>query len=453
MPTTPPGMGPRWRASKPKTKTPPRPKVTQPKPLRPTMHAPVPADPLQDPGSYINRSVSRLGTPQTDEQIQSSAMGMLNPLVQQIRGQIQGQAEAGTQAIGGYTSNLAKALSGYQQSAAQIYGGAQQSQAASDAALASRLSGGGEQMAADLSGKLASINAPSAVGQTTAAIQQTGTGSGNALYANGSAALADLIARGAAEQSYAAKLPGLAGLAGAQQTGQLQGKLQTSLADQLAQVQTQVPGIVQNMQGQRSDLLNRQETLRATLASDAASAAAKQTALKQEREAFGLTKKKTIAGIKQGEARVKQGEARIEVSKKQAEAARVKEQNRHNEAVDRIKVQRQNATTAEQRAAISKRAEAERQRHNKASEKLKKAGSAGKAKLHGLTPNTYQKHAAEALGAARHYHVPQDKGGASWQQYLTAGQQQGIPTWILIEQGKKVYSAKERKLNTYAGGR
>jgi hypothetical protein len=76
----------------------------------------------------------------------------------------------------------------------------------------------------------------------------------------------------------------------------------------------------------------------------------------------------------------------------------------------------------------------------------------------GLNARDYQKYNSLALGAARNYHSTwQDKSGSdqdplTWQQYLTAGEQAGIPIAILVAQGKKVYSAKERKQGLIPGG-
>jgi hypothetical protein len=188
---------------------------------------------------------------------------------------------------------LAHQLGGYAQSAHDVYSGAEQSQAASDAALSQRLSGGGAQQAQDLGSRLASINAPGAVNSAVGDATQNATGSGNALYATGSASLANLIAAGAAEQSYAGRLPGIADLSGIQQAGSLQGSLASQLADKTATLQGQVPGIVSGLQTQRSTLLANKEKLRGDLSSFFDTRAKQKQALAQERQALGL--KKTTA--------------------------------------------------------------------------------------------------------------------------------------------------------------
>lgn len=242
-----------------------------------------PVDPYANPQQYINQAVARLGAPLTDAQIQANAQGQLSPLIQALTDSISRQAAAGTAAIGGYTSELAKHLAPFQQNAANIYSGAEQSQAASDAALSAKLQGGGAQQAQDLGARLASINAPGATNAAVEGATQTGTGAGNALYATGSASLANLIASGAAEQSYAGKLPGLAGLQGGQQVGGLQAQLAGKLADQTGTLQAKVPDIVQGLQSQRSSLLGNRETLRQQLEGFFSDRGFKQQALAQEK--------------------------------------------------------------------------------------------------------------------------------------------------------------------------
>lgn len=72
-----------------------------------------------------------------------------------------------------------------------------------------------------------------------------------------------------------------------------------------------------------------------------------------------------------------------------------------------------------------------------------------KGKYRGLKSKDYQHFASQALGAARNYHATwqdangQDQDPLSWQQYLTHGLNAGIPMWVLIEQGRRVYSQPE----------
>src|SRR5439155_10445886 len=140
-----------------------------------------PADPYANPKAYIAKAVAGLGTPMADAQIQSNAQAQLAPLIKALQDSISSQATSGTNAIQGYTSNLAQHLAGFQQNAQNIYGGAEASQAASDAALSQKLSGEGGKQAQDLGAKLASINAPGAVNQAVSAATGEAARAGNAL--------------------------------------------------------------------------------------------------------------------------------------------------------------------------------------------------------------------------------------------------------------------------------
>lgn len=263
-------------------------------------------DPYTDPQSYIAKAVAGLGTPLTDAQIQTNAQSQLAPLIKALQDSIKAQATSGTAAIGGYTSNLAQHLAGFQQNAQNIYGGAEASQAASDAALSQKLAGEGGQQAQDLGAKLAGINAPGAVNQAVQGATQTAGGAGNALYATGGASLANLIASGAAEQSYASKLPGIAGLAGAQQVGNLQGELAKSLADQTGTLQGKVPDIVNSLEGQRSDLLGKRATLTQDLQGFFSDRGYKQQALDQEAKALGQKTAAQRTSTRQAQQRINQ---------------------------------------------------------------------------------------------------------------------------------------------------
>lgn len=88
---------------------------------------------------------------------------------------------------------------------------------------------------------------------------------------------------------------------------------------------------------------------------------------------------------------------------------------------------------------------------------IPKATSAKTKQPLGLSPRDYQKYTSQALGAARNYHgvwidsSNQEQQPLSWQQYLTHGENAGIPVSILIKQGKKVYSPAERSQGLIPG--
>lgn len=225
------------------------------------------ADPLRP---YSDQEIRRDVTGQVNAQI--------NPVLAEITRSITSRAAAGQGAIRGYTDKLASELGSYQESAGNIYGAAQRAQAAADAALAQRLSGQGGALADQLSQRFSSAGGG---GGDPGVARQTGEGASGALYATGSAALADLISRGAGEQAYAAKLPGLAKLAGIQGVRDLQLGAQRDLADETGRVRQQVPGIVAELtRAAQGDELTKtvarlaDETKAETAARKAAAAAA-----------------------------------------------------------------------------------------------------------------------------------------------------------------------------------
>jgi hypothetical protein len=378
----------------------------------------------------------------TDAQIQTSAQGQLSPLIQQLTDSLNRQAQAGGQAITGYTSQLAQQLAPFQQSAANIYGGAQQSQAASDAALSQKLSGEGGQQAQDLGARLASINAPGAVNAAVGQGMSDATGSGNALYATGSASLANLIASGAAEQSYAAKQPGLAGLAGEQQIGGLQSSIANSLASGTDKINAQAPGIVSGLQSDRSALLGRKEALRGDLASFFDTRAAKQQALAQERQAFGLK-----AATAQTSAQQKQQALQISQQNANTSASRAAKANAPTPPkVNTTQSAANGYLTDGSGNAIKKNGK--NQPYTPAPSK----SAVDKKATHGLTPQAYQTATTKAQGLAaiahKSYTDPKTKivhPGLTWLQFMRGAQAKGIPTWAIIQEGQKIYSEAERK--------
>jgi len=156
---------------------------------------------------------ARYGTPQNDAQIQTSAQGMLDPIIAAITANIGKQTTQASGQISANSQALAAALGKVDYGAP--YAGAQQSQAAVDAALQQSLSGGGAALAGDLKTRLAGINDPT-VAAAGDAVQATGTAAGNTQLAQGSGALGALIANAAAAKSYGQKQPGIAQLSGLQ---------------------------------------------------------------------------------------------------------------------------------------------------------------------------------------------------------------------------------------------
>lgn len=188
--------------------------------------------------------------PRSDQQIRSrvraDVMAETDPQIADINRAITRRSRAETDAIGGYTNQLAQALGGYEGRAKSIYGDAQARQAAVDAALSGKLTASGDTLAEGLSARLAQagLGGERAASEATQDVRATGSGAGNALYGVGSAGLSDLISRGAGAQAYAAAQPGIARLAGMQQLGQARARYEGERADQVGKIRSRIPGLI-----------------------------------------------------------------------------------------------------------------------------------------------------------------------------------------------------------------
>jgi hypothetical protein len=207
-------------------------------PLRPP-HAPTPPhvlDPL---------------APLTDAQLSARASAdvhaQLDPILKQISDAINARSASGQSAIRGTTSALGSLFSQAAPATAAAFSEARGAQSAADNALADRLAGFGKNLAGEQNQQLASINAPAATGEMTGQTAQTGTGASNANFARGSAELGALTSHGANALAYDAKLPGIAGLTGLQNSRNLEAQLAHELADQTGKVQAEAPGLIQSI--------------------------------------------------------------------------------------------------------------------------------------------------------------------------------------------------------------
>ena len=258
----------------------------------------VPAAPIRRQGGQPAPPGAPDYVPPVDDYARAKALfaQLLGPQIDSLNSLYAGRAKSGMDAIGGFTKQLAAALAPLAGQMQGIYGGAEQSQASSDAALRQALVGGGQGLADALAGKLGAINAPGAqIADVAGGQAQTGVGAGNAGFALGSAELGRLIGTGTAEQTFAAKQPGIAGFTGLQKAGELQQSLQSELAGKVADLQSKqgdfVQGDVQGRQSARAAAASQQERLRE----------------------FNLKSKQTLAiaqdRSQQGWARIQQGTA------------------------------------------------------------------------------------------------------------------------------------------------
>jgi hypothetical protein len=237
---------PDLRPAAPRTAKPVAPKALTPKP--PTdPFAPLTAAQIQ---TQAQTAAGRLGTPQTPQQIQSSAQGMLDPIIQAITANIGKQTATASANIRGNASSLAQALAGVDYGSP--YTGAEAKQASIDAALQQSLTGGGQQLAGDLASRLAAIGP--AVPAAASGLASRAAAIGTNAQAVGSGALSDLVAQEAAARSYGQKLPGLAQEQGLQDISGVEAAGVKTPGDQTASVMQQLPSIVQNLRAAAANL-------------------------------------------------------------------------------------------------------------------------------------------------------------------------------------------------------
>jgi len=173
-------------------------------PTRPA--TPVATDPLAPlTGAEIANQIAgytaKMPAPLTDAQIRARAQGMIDPVVAGLTKSATAQGRAASGAISGYANSLANSLASYGDSAKSIYGEAQQGQAAADAAESGAIRGTGTELASQLAGKLAGLGGPAGLdAATSGVVSANGAGGANATLGTGSAALAQLLARGTAAQ-------------------------------------------------------------------------------------------------------------------------------------------------------------------------------------------------------------------------------------------------------------
>lgn len=182
--------------------------------------------------------------PPNDAATASSVINsILAPIIKQITDSENARAEAGQQAIGGYTQNAQDQLKGIDFQAP--FTGAVGGENAINTALLARLGGQGSALQDQLQGQLGGVDPglASAIGGNANA---TANGAANAGLATGDATTSSLLSQGANAGVYGKKLPAITSLAGAQDTGKLQGQVASDLKTQLGDIQSKVPGMIQS---------------------------------------------------------------------------------------------------------------------------------------------------------------------------------------------------------------
>lgn len=371
------------------------------------------AHPVRTPAA---RGAAPAARQQTVEQ---QAQGLLDPVKKAILDAISQRVTAEQGAITGYSKDLAGLMGSYGPASKAIYGEAKAGQSAVDAALGGTLAGQGQSGQAELAAKLAQIDAdPATAARINAAAGANTAGASGAFAARGAASLSDLISRGASAQDYGAKLPGVAGLYGLQATKTAQSRATTDTANAVSTLEQQYPALVQGLkQNQQQQSAN--ETTRALAAVQALGKApawaAKILGVPPGTPSAAIKAATTRATAATNAASAKAGKVDLPLSKTYGILV--------NSSADPIL---------------------------KNGKVVPVPGQAPSQTM-GLSPKDFLKYKTQALGAARNYHSTwsDSKGNQfpplSWQQYLTHGENAGIPSQILVAEGRKVYSQAEIK--------
>jgi hypothetical protein len=399
-------------------------------------------------------AVAGVAAPQLS--IEQQAQNLLNPVEKSITDAINARVNSSQDAITGYAKDLAQMMGQYGPEAKAAYGNAETGQAAIDAALAQTLSGAGTSGQADLAGKLAAIDADPG---TAARIMGTaGTDASGALGAaagRGASSLSQLVGEKANAQDFGATQPGLAGLYGLQATKANQAKGVTDTASAVAQLEQQFPGIVQTL---KTDT-NQNKQLRfehgvALLNANGGVVTPEIKTLLGGALPVGLTPKAKAAAAAAG--------PKVDSTLSKAYGVQTDQQGRAIVGKDGkpIPYPTGGGTTPKVNVSLSKiygilvdNTGSPILHRGKPVELPPDAKAASGGKYHGLTASKYQTEQAKAAGLARIAHEPTSDGhpGVSWQQYLTGTLKQGVPWWIAIQEGKRVYSPAEIKLGLIPG--
>jgi hypothetical protein len=230
----------------------------------------------------------------------------IDPLVAETSRRINASAAAGAKNIEGVTGRFAEALGGYEQRVGDIYGRSREQLGALNTETANRIAAAGQSGGEELRKRLSLSGVPLDGAHDLAA---AGAGASAASFAHGGAELAQLAQNEASGRTFAAALPGLARMQGAQDIAMLRSQKQRELRDSLSDINSESAGLI----GALLESSRRQEFEKATAA-----------------RAFGLDQRKFLEEQRQ----FNQEEARrIAEANEEARANRAREgQNRQNEA-------------------------------------------------------------------------------------------------------------------------
>jgi hypothetical protein len=289
---------------------------------------------------YVTDPLYPTSRKQRLREIRGAVQAQTAPLIADITRRINASAANASRNIAGTSSALAESLRPLEGQIGGIYDRGISDLGGLDSRLNDRLAALGKEMG----------------------IGDVGAGAAAASQGSGNAELAQMLAQKASGQSYAAKLPGLAQLQGAQNIGIMQAGKQKELADQIGGIRSQVPGLVQNLlseseqrEMQKSIALRGYGMDQAELISEArryaAAEATRRAALSEKRRHDRATEREAAA--------------------KRADAAAQKQHDRDLEREKEKNKARESAKDRRQKARIEGRKERGRNSRNKSKNKGK----------------------------------------------------------------------------------
>lgn len=176
----------------------------------------------------------------------TAVRSQVDPLLDEIAKAFSRRAGASQDAITGYTEALAGRLSGLKPQVKGIYDEAQAEQRGVDQALTATLLGSGTNLQQGLREAIATTGGPETALAQAGNLGALTQGLAGQQAGYGASTLSRLIGSGAAAESEATMLPGIAALGGLRSSKLLQGQINREQADALGQVGAQIPGLVQS---------------------------------------------------------------------------------------------------------------------------------------------------------------------------------------------------------------
>jgi hypothetical protein len=265
---------------------------------------------------------------------------IFDPQMEALKQAYSGQLQQGSGLLSGIASQASQMLAPMAGQVGQFYGQAQGQQQAADQALYSQLMSGASQVGGDIASQLAAAGQDVGPGFD---VGQIGAGAAGTVGAVGNAALSQLLGQGAAAQSYAAQLPGIAKMQGLSDVGLLTGQIGRAQTEALRGLEAEMPGLSQQIFQSLQERELQKATTRLGFATDIRQmkaeqqAAAAERAWREQQAAIDRALKIELAGIHESAADRRQRERLEAEAKKGGKGGKGKAavRDRRRKALDR----------------------------------------------------------------------------------------------------------------------